>query len=90
MIEGQTKFQHPEYPRSGFKAMSIERKKERVKVSDNNGQYIRLNKKSVEAMARFTSTRVARTKIFCTTYNIQRPFESSPKQLMVKLLKCFG
>ena len=30
----------PEYPRSGLKAMSVEREKERAKVSVNNGQYI--------------------------------------------------
>ena len=40
----ETKFQLPEYPQSGSKAMSIEEiKRERVKVSDNNGPHIRLN-----------------------------------------------
>ena len=40
-------FQLPEYPRSGSKAMIVEREKERerrAKVSVNNGQYIHLNK----------------------------------------------
>ena len=40
---GETKFQLPEYPGKGSKAMSVERKKEgererRAKVSVNNGQ----------------------------------------------------
>ena len=42
-ILGETKFQIPEFPQSGSKAMSVEREKkveERVKVRDYNGQYI--------------------------------------------------
>ena len=35
-IWGKIKFQLPEYPRSGSKAMSIE-EEERAKVRDNNG-----------------------------------------------------
>ena len=43
-ILGETKFQLREFRRSLSKAMSIEeREKERAKVSDNNGQYIRLD-----------------------------------------------
>ena len=44
-IWGETKFQLPECPRSGSKAMSIEREKERrrAKVNDYNGQHICLN-----------------------------------------------
>ena len=42
------KYKFPEYPQSGLKAMSVERekgerKKERAKVSVNNGQYKRLD-----------------------------------------------
>ena len=42
---GETKFELPEYSRSGSKAMSVEREKKerRAKVSNNNGQYIRLS-----------------------------------------------
>ena len=38
----ETKFQLPEYPQSGLKAMSVERreKEERAKVNDYNGQYL--------------------------------------------------
>ena len=43
---GGTKFQLRENPRSGSKAMSVERKRrerERAKVGNNNDQYKRLN-----------------------------------------------
>ena len=43
---GETKFHLPEYPRSGSKAMSVEREEEEwTKVSVNNGQYIYLKQK---------------------------------------------
>ena len=46
-IWGETKFQLPEFPQSGSKAMSVEgrKKKESAKVVNDNGQYIRLNQK---------------------------------------------
>ena len=62
---GETKFQLCEYPLSVSKAMSVEerKKRERLKVSDNNGQYIRLN----QNMQELCHTNRLHAKIGCDT-----------------------